>query len=780
LTYLMELRKGVKNVGGKGENLIPLQKRRWLVVPKTMVLVWDAYLDSIRDEAGTMAKVRADLTRSIVPGKRYAVRSSANLEDSEQHSFAGRFRSVLNVEGVDAICAAILDVWASTRDPSVQAYLRKAGASEGSLKMAVLIQEMVPPVISGVSFSRNPITGASVVILEAVEGSGERLVQEGVTPDRWVFHGDRGERSNEGTQMSEALALRIATLTRRMDETLGHPLDLEWVYDGEKVQWVQAREITALRDLNIYSDSFSKEFLPGMIKPLVWTVNTPLVNGAWARLFAKLTGIRDLDPSTFSKQFYYRAYFNMSVVGRVWERMGMPRDSLERLMVVGGERSKGTFRPTPMMMLTMPRVTLFVIEMVRLHWDLDRLLQSVPEDLKHFEGLDLRSMEGEALLAEVDRLFQVDQELAYYNILTYLQLAISNRMLRSALSKAGYDLGDVRLILERNGDMARYPDQALEQLVRTYQDLPPEVRAIVEHTSYDGLRDIAGAEQLIQGLEGFLSQFGHLSDSGNDISVRPWREDPDTILRTIIGSGANLKSLTPKDISQLDLPWTLRFRIRSIYGRTCQDAYLKEKVGELYGQGYGLLRPLFLSIGDRMVERNVIRSREDIFFLYTHEVRQTVEGGCADNTCNDLRIRVSMRRKEMDGLKDVVLPPIIYGERAPPMERVGSDMMKGVATSGGYHQGPARVVKGLADLSKVEPGDVLVIPYSDVGWTPLFAKAGAVVSEAGGMLSHSSIIAREYGIPAVVSVPGAMSIEDGTQLLVDGYKGEVRRVLDAL
>jgi pyruvate,water dikinase len=417
--------------------------------------------------------------------------------------------------------------------------------------------------------------------------------------------------------------------------------------------------------------------------------------------------------------------------------------------------------------------------MLRLHWDLDRLLQSAPEDLEHFEGLDLRSMDGEALLVEVDRLFHIDQELAYFNILTYLQLAISNRMLRSALRKAGYELGDIRLVLERNGDVARYPDQALEHLVQTYLDLPPEIRAEVDQASYDGLRGVAGAEQLVQGLEGFLSQFGYLSDSGNDISVRPWREDPDTILRTVIGSGAQSKSLTPKEISQLDLPWTLRFRIRSVYGRTCQDAYFKEKVGEMYGRGYGLLRPLFLSLGDKMVEKKVIHSREDIFFLYMHEVRQTVEGGCAENTCNDLRIRVTMRRKEMDGLRDVVLPPIVYGERAPPMERVGSYMMKGVATSGGYHQGPARVVKGLADLSKVEPGDVLVIPYSDVGWTPLFAKAGAVVSEAGGMLSHSSIIAREYGIPAVVSVPGAMSIEDGTQLLVDGYKGEVRRVLDA-
>ena len=287
--------------------------------------------------------------------------------------------------------------------------------------------------------------------------------------------------------MNESLAMRIAALTRRMDETLGHPLDLEWVYDGERVQWVQAREITALRELNIYSDTFSKEFLPGIIKPLVWTVNTPLVNGAWARLFGKLTGMKDLDPSNFSKQFYYRAYFNMSVVGRVWERMGMPRDSMERLMVVGGERPKGSFRPTPKMMLTMPWVALFMIDMARLHWDLDRLLHEVPGDLEHFERLDLRSMDGESLLAEVDRLLQVDQELAYHNILAYLQLAISNRMLRSALGKAGYDLGDVKLVLERNGDVARYPDQALDQLGRTYQDLSPEVRAEVDQASYENV-----------------------------------------------------------------------------------------------------------------------------------------------------------------------------------------------------------------------------------------------------------------------------------------------------
>ncbi|MFN2227518.1 MAG: PEP-utilizing enzyme, partial [Anaerolineae bacterium] len=99
--------------------------------------------------------------------------------------------------------------------------------------------------------------------------------------------------------------------------------------------------------------------------------------------------------------------------------------------------------------------------------------------------------------------------------------------------------------------------------------------------------------------------------------------------------------------------------------------------------------------------------------------------------------------------------------------------LRGIPTSRGHYTGPARVLRGIQDFARLQEGDVLVIPYSDVGWTPLFTKAGAVIAESGGILSHSSIIAREYGIPAVVSVPGACQIPDGTPVTVDGYRGEI-------
>jgi pyruvate,water dikinase len=127
----------------------------------------------------------------------------------------------------------------------------------------------------------------------------------------------------------------------------------------------------------------------------------------------------------------------------------------------------------------------------------------------------------------------------------------------------------------------------------------------------------------------------------------------------------------------------------------------------------------------------------------------------------------------MEEFRDITLPSIIYGDQPPPANEQAGDKLKGIPTSRGYYTGPVRVIRGIREFKNLKTGDVLVIPFSDVGWTPLFTKAGAVIAESGGLLSHSSIIAREYNIPAVVSVPGACHLEDTTLVTVDGYRGEI-------
>ena len=142
----------------------------------------------------------------------------------------------------------------------------------------------------------------------------------------------------------------------------------------------------------------------------------------------------------------------------------------------------------------------------------------------------------------------------------------------------------------------------------------------------------------------------------------------------------------------------------------------------------------------------------------------------------DYQALIQTRKQEMEAAQDVILPEIIYGDQPPPLETYNENQerLSGIPTSGGYFQGPVRVIRSISEFDRMVPGAVLVVPFSDVSWTPLFARAGAVVAESGGILSHSSIVAREYKVPAVVSVTGACRIlQDDMHVIVDGFKGEV-------
>jgi pyruvate,water dikinase len=189
----------------------------------------------------------------------------------------------------------------------------------------------------------------------------------------------------------------------------------------------------------------------------------------------------------------------------------------------------------------------------------------------------------------------------------------------------------------------------------------------------------------------------------------------------------------------------------------------------MYTYGYGLIRPRVLELGRRLVERGIVSTPDDVMYLTAQELTDSVLNGLKRHEI------VTVRRAQMEEAADIEMPDLVFGDDFIPSKAPAADssIWHGTPTMRGHHRGPARVVEGIKDFAKVQDGDVIVIPFSDVGWTPLFAKAGAVVAESGGMLSHSSIVAREYGLPCVVSVAGAMRITDGAMVVVDGYNGTV-------
>ncbi len=772
LVAAIEKRGAAEGFGNKGLGLHWLA-RHGFSIPETLVLTYAGSRLAGNRLGGEDPRLAQILAERIDPKKTYAVRSSANLEDGEQHSFAGQFTTMTDVRGLDAIREAIRAVLDSSRTAALGPYLRKLGEGEQGLEMAVLIQEMVHPLLAGVAFSKNPTTGLDEVVIEAVEGLGESLMQSGVTPMRWIFRWGQFTTRPEGREEWERVAGRIARETRRIARLYGAPVDLEWAYDGRRIFWLQIRPITRLARVPLYSNRISREVLPGIIKPLIASINIPLVNSAWIRLFESLLGPTGLQPEDLTRLFHHRAYFNMGAVGTIFEQLGFPRESLEMLLglPVRSERPSPSWRT----LRHLPRLLRFAAQA----WNYDR---RVAAELQAFEAA-VRANQEETLvgLSEADLLRRIrdllmlNTRIAYQNIVIPLLMNLYNALLRSQLGRAGVDILDVDITAGLD-EIGQYdPNAHLGDLQEVLARYPQELQEQFQEMDMDQIFRDPRFVDICDALERFMRMFGHLSDSGNDFSRKPWREDLQAVLRMA-------RDHVPGDRGRHQAKWeTLpisrisRWRIRPLYRRARRFRFRREQVSSIYTASYGRFRALFNTLAGLLVVRGALGSEDEIYFLTWTEI-QSLAG--TPEPSAEFRERIRARMLKIDASREAQLPGTIYGNTPPPLVRVRNDDPRraGVPTAPGYYQGPLTVVRSREDFERVQKGDVIAIPYSDVAWTPLFARAGAVVAEAGGMLSHSSIVAREYGIPCVVSVSDACSLPENSLVYVDGYQGEVRIV----
>lgn len=770
--YLVDIRinRPTARVGNKARNLHTMLEKGFRV-PITYVLVWDAYCEYLRDNSNLGLQIRGELERKLDPERLYAVRSSANIEDGVAFSFAGQFKSVLNVRGIDAVIAAVQSVWDSARTDNVQVYLEKLPKNQRELKMAVMVQEMVPPVFSGVAFSKNPVTGADETVVEAVEGTGDALVQDGHTPDRWIHKWGEWVTVPQTPRVPIEVAQQVVELVKQAAQVLKRDIDIEWVYDGENINIVQMRDITSLSQVEVYSSRIAKDMLPGMIKPLVWSLNVPMVNSVWVGILTEMIGKNDLDPMTLAKPFYYRAYFNMTVLGKAFNQLGLPSESLDMMMGLGpGGMRMPNMRMHSKMVLLAPRLAAMMWGKLRFHRRIKAELPKIESELATFTPQRAAEMTDAEIMSDVQRLYHLTQRAAYLNIVGPMLMMVYNGMLNQRLKDAGIDPQQLDLMhgVKELGDFE--PGRHLQELNAQYQQLDESVRAQIANCSYEQFMQLDGIAPFQRSMQAFLDQFGHLSDSGNDISVACWRETPDLIkemiqLYTPTGQASQQILLSDVPKHKIKRPWLLHF----LYRRARTFRLYREHISFVYTKTYGTFRPYWLELGERMVRRGLLRERNDVFYLYMEEARAALDGQAA---C-DYAAVAAERKTEMAAMKDIALPILLYGDTPPPVVGITDNRLSGVPASRGVYTGRARVIRSLSEFHKVEPGDVLVIPYSDVGWTPLFARAGGVIAESGGLLSHSSIIAREYHIPAVVSVADATLLQDNTLVTVDGFKGEV-------
>jgi pyruvate,water dikinase len=528
------------------------------------------------------------------------------------------------------------------------------------------------------------------------------------------------------------------------------------------------REITTLNRHNVYSNHMSREMLPGIIKPLIYSVNIPLVCTMWVRFMNEMIGATRAKPEELAKSFYYRVYFNMGVLGKVFEDVGMPADSVELMMNLLPEgATKPSMKPTMKTMLRLPSMLKFALEKWYFAPKMRRALPRLEEELKQFDFRSTSKLSESELLTEMDRLHDVVQNVAYYNIVGPILMGMFNAGLKTQLKKTGVDFKNFDL-MEDYPEIEKYdPKTYLHELNHDFMGFAPQLQEKIRTATYGEFIKLEGLDKFQRKVAGFLERFGHLSDNGNDFSSVPWRESPEMVLGLI----ANYTPAKEGGVKKIHFSEIKTNRmIHALYTRAREFRFLREQVSSIYTFGYGLFRYYYLELGRILVRRGWLDDPTDIFYLTDAEVRNSIT---SPEPLADYRAIINQHKSDIERYQNIPLPPVIYGDVPPPIQDPSLKKLIGIPTSLGHYTGQVVIVRGIQDFQKVQQGDVLVIPYSDVGWTPLFARAGAVVSESGGLLSHSSIVAREYNIPAVVSADGAMRLQDQTIVTVNGHTGEV-------
>jgi len=689
------------------------------------------------------------------------VRSSAIGEDSEHASAAGQYKTVLNVTSPQALQEAIAEVQASYNHPSAVQYRRDRGLKETA--MAVLIQQQVQSVFSGVAFTRDPITQqGDAIIIEALPGSPTQVVSGKVTPEQYrafVFEAENSssvQLEGEG-RVPQALIKQVAYLAYRLEKRYnGVPQDIEWSYDGQTLWVLQSRPITTL--LPIWTRKIAAEVIPGVIHPLTWSINRPLTCGVWGEIFTLVLGERasGLDFTETATLHYSRAYFNASLLGDIFIRMGLPPESLE-FLTRGAKLSKPSWKST---WENLPGLGRLLKRELSLEKDFkeDYYKQFIP-GLSQLAQEDINNLEAPQLLVRIDLILELLRQGTYYSILAPLSAALRQGIFR---------------VKDKQIDRSVTPEvAALRSLTAIAADAKEILPNCEPQQVFEELNQTPQGNKILQEFDELLQDYGYLSEVGTDISVPTWRENPQFIKQMFVQliQGNELQA-GAKDKNN-----NIFFNPRK-RGFVQRRVDIKGRVTEVYSRLLAELRWCFVALEKIWLKSGLLNKTADIFFLHFDEVRRLV--ALEDSTLAENLVElVEFRRSQFVQDSEITqVPFVVYGNTPPhplaPSALYSDQILQGIGASHGQTEGRVKVLRNLQDVPNIDRDTILVVPYTDSGWAPLLLRAGGLIAEAGGRLSHGAIVAREYGIPAVMDVRGATwLLQDGQRVRIDGTRGIV-------
>ncbi|MCX2953404.1 PEP/pyruvate-binding domain-containing protein [Lentzea sp. NEAU-D7] len=809
-------------VGGKAANLGELT-RAGLPVPQGFCVTTDAYRAVARaDELASASPENArrtlletavpqEIRDAIVaeyrelgddrgPGVPVAVRSSATAEDLPFASFAGQQDTFVNVVGEDEVVDAVRRCWASLWTDRAVSYRDTHGIDHATTYLAVVVQRMVRSAVSGVMFTANPVTGTrDQIVIDASPGLGEAVVSGAVNPDHFVVDGgeivekrlgdkrvvirslpgggtERVEVAESGDQcLTDGQIHGLAVLGRKVQRHYGSPQDVEWAIDDDgEPHLTQARPITTLFPVPDNPDGnahvyFCFSLAQGLERPI-----TPMGRAAFREISKSAFEIVIGDPR--SKSYVEngeRIFFDVTKV--LQSKVG--REFVTRLLGVMEARSSEVLRglfddprfavrnfsPTPAVKRVLRLACRFRVPVTAV-----KALANPEKAVRDALLLERQILEKSATLSIEQALQQcvvpVLPRLAPTALIGFAMLGLVGKVVKTRP-------GELQTVLRG------LPNNITTEMDLAMWDLAQEIR----HDPV-ALRQFQNGERPAA-LDRFLARWGHRAVAEIDLGLPRWSDDPAHVIGVIKnflrleGDQGHPDAVFARGAADAEAMidtlarrargrgWFVRFALR----RTRLLAGLREYPKYLVVTLFGALRKRVAAIGAELVAAGRLDAADDVFFLNFEEMRSPQ---------GDLRPTVAARREVYDReMRRRHIPRVLLSDGTEPEAvhhgvPVEGDLV-GTPASAGMVTGVARVVMDPVG-AHLEPGEILVAPSTDPGWTPLFLTAGGLVMEMGGANSHGAVVAREYGIPAVVGVREAVTrIRTGERITVDGSTGAV-------
>jgi pyruvate,water dikinase len=744
-----------------------------------------------------------------------AVRSSATVEDAAGMSFAGQFESILNVRGADALLAAIKTCWLSLFSERALVYLARQRVPAEKVRMAVLVQEMVEASHAGVVFTADPLTGATDrFVVEYVSGLGEGLVQGTIQPGRVVVEKRTGRvlASPENEVLSSATLENLCNLARQTEHLFGSPQDIEWAQRDGGVFLLQSRPITTKapvktwEDRQIWTNVNIGEVVPDVMTPITWSIMQSLL-GVVGSIF-RLVGA-DVTRAPLAGLVAGRLYSNANTSLAAVRPFSFLHKGLPDLARALGGDLVEAYRQAPLTLSLedLPdlgfRWPKYILSWPRILFDLithlprrgDASMARLKNRTDELVRLDLGAMSAPELTHFCIRLFREafkDWDLLYFAAQMAV-LPVFKKACRDWLGESDLTLGgrlfaalggmpdaEAGLALWRLAVLA-HADSDTEAAVSS-EKIWPQVCARLCHTGH--------GRKFLAAWDAFMTEHGHHCRGELELFNARWSETPDYVLGVVRGYLRSMGQSDPlenqrrlaEERERLTVQCRARLKNpikRWIFSHSLRRAQeltvYREKLKSQVVRQFAFTRRVLLVLGQRLHEQGGLSCRDDIFFLEVSELEPVTTGGASF----DWRERIESRRREYEKNLKLNPPRIVNGRFDPnapawPVANADAKFLTGIPVSPGIVTGPARVILRADDYEQVLAGEILIAPFTDPAWSPYFITAAGLVVEQGGILSHGSIVAREYGLPAVTNVLSATRIiRTGDLVQVDGNRGRV-------